>query len=178
MILYTADLHFGHSNVIRFDHRPFLDIDEMDQMLIKLWNYRVQPEDEVYILGDLCYRNTQPEEWYLRKLKGHKHLIIGNHDGKLCKNEKAMSYFESVSQIGDINANGNRVIMCHYPMANWNGMHRGSWHIYGHIHNQKNEAFEFMKTQERALNAGCMINHFAPVSLNELIRNNSDFKKG
>ena len=30
MNLYTADLHFGHRNVINFDHRPFLDIDEME----------------------------------------------------------------------------------------------------------------------------------------------------
>ena len=29
MNLYTSDLHFGHANVIRFDHRPFLDVDEM-----------------------------------------------------------------------------------------------------------------------------------------------------
>ena len=28
MILYTSDLHFGHTNVIKFDHRPFLDRDE------------------------------------------------------------------------------------------------------------------------------------------------------
>ncbi len=27
MILYTSDLHFGHSNVIRFDLRPFADRD-------------------------------------------------------------------------------------------------------------------------------------------------------
>lgn len=45
MNLYISDLHFGHKNVIRFDHRPFCDIDEMDHSLIKLWNSRVQPDD-------------------------------------------------------------------------------------------------------------------------------------
>ena len=49
--------------------------------------------------------------------------------------------------------------------------------IYGHIHNNKNAAYEFMKTQERALNAGCMINNYTPVSFNELVRNNEVFKK-
>ena len=33
-----------------------------------------------------------------------------------------------------------------------------------------------MKTKEHALNAGCMINNYAPVSFNELIRNNEAFK--
>ena len=43
MILYTSDLHFGHSSVIRFDHRPFADVDEMDHVMIELWNGRVSP---------------------------------------------------------------------------------------------------------------------------------------
>ncbi|MCR5625250.1 MAG: hypothetical protein K6G11_08430 [Lachnospiraceae bacterium] len=57
MILYTSDLHFGHANVVGFDHRPFADRDEMDHVLIELWNGRVQPNDTVYIVGDLCYRS-------------------------------------------------------------------------------------------------------------------------
>ena len=80
MILYTSDLHFGHSSVIRFDHRPFADVDEMDHVMIELWNGRVQPDDTVYIVGDLCYRSSHPAEWYLRQLKGHKFLVLGNHD--------------------------------------------------------------------------------------------------
>ena len=27
MNLYISDLHFGHKNVILFDHRPFSDVD-------------------------------------------------------------------------------------------------------------------------------------------------------
>ena len=51
MNYYTADLHFGHSNVINFDHRPFIDVDEMDSTLIALWNNRVRNDDDVWILG-------------------------------------------------------------------------------------------------------------------------------
>ena len=47
MNLYISDLHFGHTNIIRFDHRPFADVEEMDWMLINFWNNRVQPEDHV-----------------------------------------------------------------------------------------------------------------------------------
>lgn len=71
MNLYIADLHFGHKNVIGFDQRPFNDIQEMDRVLIHLWNSRVQKDDNVYIVGDFAYRNERPEAWYLRQLKGH-----------------------------------------------------------------------------------------------------------
>ena len=66
MSLYTSNLHFCHSNVIRFDHRPFADWDEMDHVLIELWNGRVQPDDTVYIVGDFCYQSDHAPEWYLR----------------------------------------------------------------------------------------------------------------
>ena len=80
MNLYISDLHFGHKNVILFEHRPFSDVDTMDHCLIQLWNSRVSADDDVYIVGDFCYRSGRTPDWYLRQLKGHKHLIIGNHD--------------------------------------------------------------------------------------------------
>ena len=85
MNLYISDLHFGHSNVLNFDHRPFADRDEMDRVMISLWNSRVSADDHVYIVGDFCYRSGNTADWYLRQLKGHKHLVIGNHDGDTLK---------------------------------------------------------------------------------------------
>lgn len=90
MIFYISDTHFGHQFVIAYDGRPFADVQEMDRMMIQLWNDRVQKEDHIYIAGDFAYHNELLEEWYLKRLNGRKHLIIGNHDGKLLKNEKAM----------------------------------------------------------------------------------------
>ena len=36
--------------------------------------------------------NEKEEQWYLRQLKGRKHLIKGNHDDKLLQNDRAMSF--------------------------------------------------------------------------------------
>ena len=177
MNLYTSDLHFGHSNVINFDHRPFLDREEMDRILIKLWNSRVQPDDTVYILGDFCFRCDKPADWYLRQLKGHKILIQGNHDQAVMENPAALKLLEGVEKMMHVKDGGHNICLCHFPIAEWNGFYKGSWHIYGHIHNKKNETYKFMKTRERALNAGCMINNFTPVSMNELKRNNEIFKE-
>ena len=176
MNLYTADLHFGHNNIIKHDHRPFFDTEEMDKCLIDLWNGRVYKDDTVYIIGDFCFKNGKPEEWYLKQLKGHKILIIGNHDTELFKNPTAMSYFEDVQQILTISDQDKRICLCHYPLAEWDGYYHGVWHIYGHIHNNKNEAYSVMKDKERALNAGCMINNYTPVSFKELYENNQRYK--
>ena len=117
MILYTADLHFGHRSVIDFDHRPFSDVEEMDGALIKLWNERVSEKDHVYIIGDFAYRNEKGEEWYLRQLKGHKHLIIGNHEKRMLNNPAAMHYFESVDKMLHVTDNGTQICLC--PVIRW-----------------------------------------------------------
>ena len=155
--------------MIGFDHRPFEDVDTMDNMLIYLWNNRVSKDDHVYIVGDFACRNEKGEEWYLRQLIGHKHLIIGNHDGKLLKNDIAMGYFDSVEKMMHVSDNGVQICLCHFPIAEWNGYYKGHVHIYGHIHNRKDETWEFMKTRKNAYNAGCMLYGYTPASLNEIV---------
>lgn len=52
---FTADLHFGHSNIIRLAKRPFSDVEEMDKVLVRNWNSTVKQEDEIYIIGDFSW---------------------------------------------------------------------------------------------------------------------------
>ena len=61
MNFYIADTHFGHEKVIEFCRRPFKNIEEMDEVIIKNWNEVVGHEDHVYILGDMIYRNKKEE---------------------------------------------------------------------------------------------------------------------
>ena len=68
---YIADTHFSHSNIIRFDNRPFDSVKEMDDYLIENWNKKVKKDDTTYILGDFCW-GKEPE-WIeiLNKLNGN-----------------------------------------------------------------------------------------------------------
>lgn len=177
MKYYISDTHFGHASVLKFDGRPFETIEEHDRTLIEYWNARVTNKDDIYILGDFAYRNEKPEEWYLERLKGRKHLIIGNHDKRLLENATAMKYFETVEKLLHVSDGGHEISLCHYPLAEWFGYYKGHHHIYGHIHGRGNETAAFMKTRERALNAGCMINGYMPVTLEELRVNNQRWRK-
>ena len=177
MNLYISDIHFGHKNVIMFDKRPFADVEEMDKTIIKLWNHRVNPEDDVYIVGDFCYKSANSPEWYMKQLAGHKHLIKGNHDGVILESPEAMKYFESIDKLTHVSDGDKQIVLCHYPMAEWYKSHHGSWHIYGHIHGNKTDTFEFMKTREHAVNAAACINRYTPASMDELIMNNNIFKE-
>ena len=54
-LIYITDLHLGHANVIRYDSRPFADLDEMYQAILDRWNATVKADDTVFILGDFCW---------------------------------------------------------------------------------------------------------------------------
>ena len=54
MDFFTADLHIGHIQPFLWQRRGFSSIEEHDITILKNWNSTVSPNDNVYILGDLC----------------------------------------------------------------------------------------------------------------------------
>lgn len=178
MNYYIADLHLGHSNIIRLCNRPFKDVDEMDEALIKNWNSVVTNNDDVYIIGDFCYKSGSHPVEYLKKLNGKKHLIIGNHDGRILKDPSCRKCFDSINEMLTINDNGKMVVLCHYPLAEWNGFFRNSIHIYGHIHNNtRNDTYKIVSKIPNAYNAGVDILNFTPQTLDNVINLNKEFNK-
>lgn len=172
---YIGDLHFGHRNVIQFDGRPFASVEEMDQMLIEYWKMRVQKDDEVYVLGDFCFRSDKGPVWYLRQLSGKKFLVVGNHDNLIVNDPNALSYFEDVDKMMYISDNKRQICACHFPIAEWNGYHRNSYHLYAHIHNRLTDTTLIMRNRHNAYNAGAMINNYMPSTLEEIVVNNKRF---
>lgn len=128
---FSSDYHLGHTNIIKYDGRPFNSVEEMDETIIKNHNSVVKPKDDFYFLGDLCFNNKAYD--YLRRLNGRKFFIRGNHD----RHEITRLYRDFGTYLGDmaeITVGKQRIVLCHYSMNVWNKSHRGVWHLYGHSH--------------------------------------------
>lgn len=178
MNYYFADSHFGHANIIRMNKRPFENIEKMNAIMIDNWNNQVKNDnDDVYIVGDLFYKSGDPVP-VLKQLKGKKHLIVGNHDGSILKNPVAKRFFVEIKDMLTIWEEKQMIVLCHYPMIEWNGYFRDSIHLYGHIHNNtQNDTYTIMKNRKNAYNVGADILSYAPRTLEEVIQMNKEFFK-
>lgn len=77
---YTADQHLGHERIIALCDRPFRTVAEMDAALIDRWNSRVDPDDTVWVLGDVAMGDLDASLSLISRLHGRKYLAAGNHD--------------------------------------------------------------------------------------------------
>lgn len=134
----TSDLHFGHKNIMSFcpvtRARYNGDVEYMNEAMVKEWNEIVQPEDTVYILGDVAFMPASKAAEMIKRLNGTKILIQGNHDHKALKDPMYAKSFKEIHKYLEVNYDGNKICMFHYPIAEWNQMHRGALHFHGHLH--------------------------------------------
>ena len=86
-----ADTHFGHKNIIKYEpirttiiNKEIVNNDDLlllsEEKIIENWNSVIKPEDHILHLGDFVLGGTTKIEEYTKKLNGHIHLILGNHD--------------------------------------------------------------------------------------------------
>ena len=188
MNYYIADTHFGHSNILRFDQRPFADVHQMEESMIMLWNAVVRSNDTVYILGDFCWGKA--DEWLrlVRQLRGTKVLIEGNHDLRsypaALKNQ-----FADITPFKEIVDNGRIVLMSHYPMPFYKHANNVDYFMLcGHVHaTAENTQLEKLIRELREgyrsngesyancgqiYNVGCMMPwmEYTPRTLDEIIK--------
>jgi calcineurin-like phosphoesterase family protein len=134
----TSDLHFGHTNIMKFCPQSRArfknDVEYMNEAMVSEWNEAIAPEDTVYILGDVAFLPADKAVKIMRRLNGTKILVEGNHDRKLLNDPVFRSCFAEVHKYLDITYEKTRVCMFHYPIAEWDQMHRGSVHFHGHLH--------------------------------------------
>lgn len=127
---FWADTHFGHSKVIEYSKRKFKDVEEMNETLILAWNSAVGDRDDIYFLGDFSFEKD-PTVTFSR-LKGNKHLILGNHD----KGRRVVLGlgWKSINDVLLVKENGVRAVCCHFPMETWEAAHYGYLMLHGHSH--------------------------------------------
>ena len=130
---FVGDPHFGHPAILRHCKRPFVNVDEMDKVMMANWNDMVKPGSTVYIMGDFAFKN---HSWYLNRLNGKKILIEGNHDKMSLK---VKENFREVHTMLRRRFFGKEVTLCHYAMKTWASSFHGTWHLYGHSHGRLEE---------------------------------------
>ncbi|MBQ7307958.1 MAG: metallophosphoesterase [Clostridia bacterium] len=197
MIYFISDTHFGHKNIIDICNRPFQNIEEMDSTLIENWNKTINSDDIVYIVGDFAGDNVDAD-YYLKKLNGKKILLIGNHDKnwikKLYKRNNwniyndpeykllvKYNYFYDVKFYLEKLMFDQIVTLCHYPMVDFafsSKLFKEKFGllIHGHIHNNIKDEFKFLFRTFNTLNCGVEVNNYTPVNIENLIKNNLNYK--
>jgi len=168
---YIADLHLYHVNILKFENRPFKDIYEQNEVIKKVWNKKVSPEDEVYILGDLSFNSSKEAIEFVRSLNGKKFFITGNHDNKLLNSEEFRKEFVWIKGYYELTDGEWFICLSHYPFLVWNKCHYGkSIQLYGHIHSLRANGPQF-PVSENQYNVGYDIIG-GPCELAELIEKN------
>ena len=150
-VWFTADLHLGHGNIIKYCLRPFLTPEEErmaradprgsgpvspetvrrhDEALLEAINAHVGQDDVLWILGDFCWGPHEVARRYRERIVCRNlNLVWGNHDHRSIR----PLFAEAVEQTR-ITVEGQDIWLNHYPMRAWEGSFHGSWSLYGHVH--------------------------------------------
>ena len=75
---------------------------------------------------------------------------------------RELAGWESVQSYTEIEADGARLILCHYPFRSWRGMRKGSVNLHGHSHGR-------LKPLPRQFDVGVDVWGFRPVTLSEIL---------
>jgi len=124
IVRVISDLHFGHKNIANFRKGLWTTELEHREAVIEAWNSLVKKHDTTYILGDAAFTDEGLEA--IKKLKGMKVLIRGNHD--VLNIRKYLGVFNEVYGIWKKNG----VWMSHAPIHP--DELRGHVSCHGHVH--------------------------------------------
>jgi calcineurin-like phosphoesterase family protein len=142
-IWLTSDLHLGHDKEFIWKARGFESVEEMNLAIVGRFNSKVQPEDTVYILGDLMLGDNTTGEYFLSQLNGKKIFIRGNHDTNP-RVEIYKKYTDAEIKWAEvIKYKGKNIYLSHYPTltSNQGELHNVTFNFFGHTH-QKVDFFD------------------------------------
>lgn len=146
----TSDTHYHHKNICRGvtnwrtqdgkipvnSTRDFIDLDEMDSVIVNNINAKVGPDDTLIHLGDVAFGGFDKLEQFLNRLVCKNiYLVLGNHDHHIKNNRSFIKdQFMSVQNYMEVNIDGADFVLCHYPLQSWHGLNKGVIHLHGHVH--------------------------------------------
>lgn len=176
-IWFTSDLHFGHSNILKFCDRPWKTTEEMDKALINNWNSVVKENDIVFNLGDFAFAPNWRWKQLIEQLNGVHYLIIGNHDRSRYPGDSIMSLFKDVQQQMLVQIDNKKIYLNHCPLLCYDGVYRSkqdmTWALSGHVHvkkeNNTGKDFERLRYMlPTQYDVGVDFNDYKPISFKEV----------
>ena len=179
---WTSDLHFGHANIIRYCNRPFADVDEMNLGLIARWNAVVEPDDSVWVLGDVAMGKIDDSLALISALNGTKTLVAGNHDrcwepggprhGQWTERYLDAGFADVLQGTVDVELGGRAAIACHFPYEGdshdddrfvpMRPRDTGLILLHGHVH-------ERWRVNGRQINVGVDVWEYTPVTDEQIL---------
>lgn len=170
-IFASSDLHFGHNREFIWGPRGFKSSTEHDEAIIANWNSVVEPEDTVYILGDLMLGDNEYGKNCVVRLNGHIKLIRGNHDGDKRWNE-VYAELPNVERIGwadVIHYRKYHFYLSHFPTLTGNlekeSLHQMTLGLFGHTHSKD----KFYEDRPYMYNVSLDAHNNTPVLLDDII---------
>lgn len=132
-VYVISDQHFNHKNIIKFTRNDlFESVEAMDEYMISKHNEMIENEDIVLMLGDFSFKkNPEYLTELVSKIKGHKFLVLGNHDEIDKPNLYLKAGFEDVF-LSPVKWNGD--YYSHYPLnASVDSNERPDTILYKHL---------------------------------------------
>jgi len=160
---YTADPHFGHARIMDFCKRPFASVGEMDGRMLNAMQQAMGPDDDLWIIGDFAFAPSDQAgrlEAMLASISGRKHLVRGNHDKPWMLR---LAGWASTHDLVEIQDQGTRLTLCHYPMLTFPGARHDGLQLFGHVHGN-------WRGSRNTVNVGVDCWDFRPVGLTEIKR--------
>lgn len=150
-ICFWSDTHFGHKclswSIPIWQTRGFSSLEEHDAVLIQRWNEVSNSNTIFFHLGDFVFGFDTVERFKLliKRLNFNTlYIMPGNHCSGWKQNfeeqTKTVWYpgegkkVVFVPNYLEIIANGQPIVLSHYPIASFNGQAKGSWMLHGHCH--------------------------------------------
>lgn len=151
-LFFVSDLHFFHKRIIEFTGRP-TTLENLNEWIIGQCVATIPTSATTLHLGDMFFSctNEQAVE-VLKKLPGDWWFILGNHDneGKLrtvvdtvnkeCGTKhRVLGWYHKLLVKQEPKVKGEKwikkqLILCHFPIEDWDSKHYGSAMIHGHVH--------------------------------------------
>ena len=161
-LFFVSDLHFFHKRIVEFTGRP-TTFEELTPWIIQQCN-SVIPEEHATVvhLGDMFFGCTTDEAAaVLKQLNGDWWFILGNHDNPAKLQEiinkvnastgskhRVLGWYYRLLVKTPPKVNGEKwskklLILCHFPIEEWDGMAYGSYMIHGHLHGGSSEHSDY-----------------------------------